>query len=57
MSEKHDFFDLESISGRVATTCHEQDLPTYSKLLGPNGMPLPYKKNPVGFDLILKGRK
>lgn len=39
------------MSGHVATVCHESVKPTHSAILGPDGKPLVYEANPVGFDL------
>lgn len=54
MSERHDF-DWYGEQGRVATVCHETDKPAFSRLLGPDGNPLQYQQNPIGF-AIPKGR-
>lgn len=43
------YYSDDNSAGRVATTCVETDKPVYSELLGPNGKPLEYKQNPVGF--------
>jgi hypothetical protein len=51
MSEPTQWHDL---LGRVATGCHVSDIPSHSQLLDHRGNPLPYKKNPVGFDLSLR---
>lgn len=37
--------------GWVCREVIETDKPTHSELLGPDGLPLPYNPNPVGFDL------
>ena len=34
-----------------ADTVQETEKPTHSKVLGPNGQPLKYQPNPVGFNL------
>lgn len=35
----------------IADVAHEQCQPEESKLLGPDGRPLRYKRQPMGFDL------
>jgi len=35
----------------IADMVHEQDKPEESKLLGPDGRPLKYQRQPMGFDL------
>jgi hypothetical protein len=44
-------FDPWGETGRVATTCHEADRPSHSQVLGPDGKPLAYARQSVGFDL------
>lgn len=34
-----------------ADVVHELDRPTHSKLLGPDGKPLQYERQKIGFDL------
>lgn len=36
---------------RILNTLYERDRPTHSQLLGPNGEPLKYRVERVGFDL------
>jgi hypothetical protein len=45
------YYDPWNETGRVATGCHESTKPTHSQILGPDGKPLAYKPNPIGFDL------
>lgn len=44
----------DGTSSEIADTVHVEDKPEYSKLLGPDGKPLRYKKHPVGFQLTRK---
>jgi hypothetical protein len=56
MSEKT--YENDWDCGRVATQCEVSDRPLHSKLLGPDGNPLPYKHPPkIGFDLTPRGSK
>lgn len=48
-------YDPWNHSGRVATSCEVSDKPTHSKILAPDGKPLEYERQPVGFDLKPKG--
>ena len=41
----------------LAGEVEESEKPTHSKLLGPNGQPIPYKRQKLGFDLTPKHRK
>ena len=41
----------------LAGEVEESEKPTHSKLLGPNGEPIPYKRQKLGFDLTPKQRK
>lgn len=50
MSEPTHYDDWNH-NGRVATVCHETYRPTHSDLLGPDGEPLRYERQTVGFDL------
>jgi hypothetical protein len=34
-----------------ADVVHQQDRPTHSQFLGPDGEPIPYRTQPLGFDL------
>lgn len=38
-------------SHEFATEVHESDKPSHSAILGPDGRPLQYRRQPLGFDL------
>ena len=46
-----EIFDTDGKSSLYPDVVHENDKPTHSQLLGPDGTPLAYKPHPVGFQL------
>lgn len=52
-----EIYDTGGASSLYADTVHEGDKPTHSQLLGPDGHPLAYKRNPVGFQLVNTSKK
>lgn len=50
------YFDWDGY-GHYADTVHENDMPKYSDLLGPDGQRLQYQKPKLGFDLSCKNNE
>lgn len=52
-----DHYDQNHWHDGLGHTVWFEPKPEHSKLLGPDGNPLPYQKHPFGFDLKPKGKK